>query len=232
MDRNADIGEIGKFDSLAERWWDDEGEFRALHKINPLRVEFVDRRSPVAGKSVLDVGCGGGILSEELARLGAKVTGIDAGEASLEVAKRHAAQSGLDIRYEQATAEEFAQEHSESFDIVTCMEVIEHLPDPASLVSACASLAKPEGDVYFTTLNRTLKSWLLGIVAAEYVLNLVPRGTHEYAKFVRPSELNRMCRTSGLRMRETVGLHYNPLTQQFRLAPGTDVNYFAHCTRP
>ena len=227
---NIDYSEVEKFRGDERRWWDSEGEFRTLHQINPLRVGYINERTPVSGRRVIDVGCGGGILSEALAEQGAQVTGIDAGDA-IEAAIEHLQTSQSSIEYVKSTAEHFSSTHKEAFDIVVCMEVVEHVPDPASLVSACASLCKVGGSVYFSTLNRTLKSFVLGIVGAEYVLNMLPRGTHRYDKFIRPSELNRWCHASGLMMQDLTGLHYNPMTGLFRLGPGVDVNYFAHCKR-
>lgn len=228
--RNVDPAEIEKFDRLAARWWDGEGEFKPLHQINPLRLDFIGRHSPIDGKKALDVGCGGGILTEALAVAGAEATGIDASEAPLEVARLHALESGARVAYRCVTAEELAAEQPAQWDIVCCLELLEHLPDPASMVAACAALVKPGGAVYFSTLNRNLKSFILAIVAAEYVLQLLPRGTHDYAKLIRPSELGRWCERAGLTVADMTGLHYNPLYQTYSLAPGVDVNYIAYAT--
>lgn len=225
---NVDAAEIEKFAALADRWWDPDSEFKPLHAINPLRTEYIDLYSPVRGKRVLDVGCGGGILSEALTQLGAEVTAIDMADASLAVAQIHAQKSGAQIDYIQCTAEELATQRAGEFDIVTCLEMLEHVPEPQSVVAACARLVKPGGDVYFSTINRNPKAWVMAIVGAEYVLQLLPRGTHEYRKFIKPSELELWARESGLSSRRMIGLHYNPLTQNYKLAPGVDVNYMMH----
>jgi 2-polyprenyl-6-hydroxyphenyl methylase/3-demethylubiquinone-9 3-methyltransferase len=230
--QNIDRDEIAKFEELASRWWDPESEFRPLHAINPLRLEWIDSRTSLKGKTVLDVGCGGGILAESMAARGARVTAIDMGEAPLSVARLHLKESGHSVEYLRSTAEQLAQEKPESFDVVTCMELLEHVPDPSAVVGACAQLVKPGGAVFFSTINRNPKSWLLAIVGAEYVLNLLPRGTHEYRKFIRPSELEGWGRSAGLALLELTGLHYNPLTRHYWLAPGVDVNYFAYSVRP
>lgn len=229
---NIDTAEIAKFEALASRWWDPSGEFRPLHQMNPLRANYIDRRSAVAGKRVLDVGCGGGILSEGLAQRGATVTGIDMGEAPLAVARLHLLESGLDIDYRLATAEDLASEAAGSYDIVTCLEVLEHVPDPASLVNACAQLVRPGGDVYFATINRNPKSYLFAIVGAEHLLGLLPKGTHDYARFIRPSELAGWIRRAGLDTQDISGMLYNPLTQAFSLGRDVDVNYLVHAHRP
>ncbi len=231
MNTNVDPAEIAKFEQLAARWWDAASEFKPLHDINPLRVDFIDTRAPVRGKAVLDVGCGGGILTEALAARGAQVTGIDLGEAPLAVANLHLKESGLRVDYRRVSAEDLARERPAGFDIVTCLEMLEHVPDPASTISACATLVKPGGHVFFSTINRNPKSWLFAIVGAEYVLNLLPRGTHEYLKFIKPSELERWSRAAGLRMQELTGMHYNPLTKQYWLGPGVDVNFLAWMRR-
>jgi 2-polyprenyl-6-hydroxyphenyl methylase/3-demethylubiquinone-9 3-methyltransferase len=228
---NVDPNEIAKFERLATRWWDPHGDFKPLHDINPLRLDFINDRVGLKGKKVLDVGCGGGILAESMAALGAQVTGIDMGEAPLAVARLHLKESGLHVEYRHTTAEELAEEMPGAFDVITCMEMLEHVPGPSSVVNACARLAKPSGHVFFSTINRNPKSFLLAIVGAEYVLRLLPRGTHEYMKFIRPSELEHMCRHAGLTVRELTGMHYNPLTRRFRLGPGVDVNYFAWAVR-
>ncbi len=228
---NVDHDEVAKFEELAARWWDPEGAFRPLHELNPVRLRFVDDATPVAGQRVVDVGCGGGILTEAMARLGAEVTGIDAARAPISVARLHAKDSGLDIDYRQATAESLAAEHPASYGVVTCMELLEHVPDPRATVTACAELARPGASVYFSTINRTPAAWLLAIVGAEYVAELLPRGTHTYARFIRPSELEAWCRSAGLTLRALSGLHYNPIRRSARLDANVDVNYIARCTR-
>lgn len=225
---NVDPGEIAKFEQVAHRWWDREGEFKTLHDINPLRLEYIHNRCSLASKRVLDVGCGGGILTEELARLGAKVTGIDLGEAPLTVARLHAIEGGLEIDYRQISVEQLAETEAESFDIVTNLEMLEHVPHPASIVSACGRLLKPGGKVFFSTLNRTPKAYLFAIVGAEYMLRLLPKGTHDYQRFIRPAELEAWCRTAGLELKDLTGLHYNPLTQRYWLGDGINVNYLAY----
>lgn len=227
---NVDTAELAKFEALAARWWDPHAEFKPLHEINPLRLGYIQQRVPLAGKSVLDVGCGGGILAEAMAAAGARVTGIDLAEAPLAVARLHLLESGRDVDYRRVSAEDLARERPSAYDVVTCMELLEHVPEPASTVAACATLVKPGGHVFFSTINRNLKAWLFAIVGAEYVLNLLPRGTHEYLKFIRPSELERMCRARGLRLVDLTGMHYNPVTRRYTLGPGVDVNYIA-CTR-
>jgi 2-polyprenyl-6-hydroxyphenyl methylase/3-demethylubiquinone-9 3-methyltransferase len=229
--RNMSEAEIEKFNRLAERWWDATSEFKPLHDINPLRLDYIDERTPLSGQSVLDIGTGGGILAESMAQRGAKVTGIDLADASLGVATLHARQSGLDIEYLRIDAESYAEENPARFDIVTCLETLEHVPDPASMVAACAKLVKPGGSVYFSTINRNPKAWLFAIVGAEYVLRLLPVGTHEYRMLIKPSELAYWCRQEQLDLKESIGLHYNPVTQRYWLAPGLDVNYMMHTTR-
>ena len=224
---NADPAELQKFESLAHRWWDPEGEFRPLHDINPLRLEWIAQHAPLEGARVLDVGCGGGILAEAMARRGAQVTGIDLAEKALRVAQLHLLESKLDIRYERAAAEEFSGE----FDIVTCMELLEHVPEPSSMVSACARLVRPGGQVFFSTLNRNPKSYLYAVIGAEYVLGLLPKGTHDYMRFIKPSELARWARLANLRVDELIGMTYNPLTRQYRLADDCGVNYLLRATR-
>jgi 2-polyprenyl-6-hydroxyphenyl methylase/3-demethylubiquinone-9 3-methyltransferase len=227
---NVDHAEISKFEQLAARWWDPESEFKPLHEINPLRLGYIERFISLKGKRVLDVGCGGGILSESMARQGAEVTGIDMGEAPLEVARLHLLESGLDVNYERIPVERLAQEQPESYDLVTCMEMLEHVPDPASVVRACARLTKPDGHTFFSTLNRNPKSYLFAIIGAEYLLQLLPKGTHDYAKFIRPSELERWIRDFGLRIQDITGLLYNPLTRHYSLsARDVDVNYIVGC---
>jgi 2-polyprenyl-6-hydroxyphenyl methylase/3-demethylubiquinone-9 3-methyltransferase len=223
---NADPAELAKFSDLAHRWWDPQSEFRPLHEINPLRLNWIDSISPVGKASVLDVGCGGGILAESLARKGASVTGIDLSTKALRVAQLHALESEIaNLTYQEISAEALARERPGEFDIVTCMEMLEHVPDPASVVQACATLVKPGGWVYFSTINRNAKSFLFAIVGAEYVLNLLPRGTHEYAKLIRPSELAGYCRRSGLELCHTRGMQYQPLTRKYWLNADTSVNY-------
>ena len=223
---NVDQAELTKFSSLAHRWWDVDGEFGPLHAINPLRLDWIDCISPLKGQRVLDVGCGGGILADAMARKGADVLGIDLAEKSLKVAQLHALEAGTSqITYRLVAAEALAAEMPDQFDVVTCMEMLEHVPDPASAVQACARLAKPGGWVFFSTINRNPKSFLMAILGAEYVLNLVPRGTHEYARLLRPSELARFCRDAGLDMQQSCGLQYNPISGRYRLSTDTSVNY-------
>ncbi len=230
---NVDPGEVAKFEALASRWWDPNSEFKPLHDINPLRANWIDTKAPVAGSQLVDVGCGGGLLAEAMTQRGAHVTGIDMGEAPLSVAKLHQLESGLTINYRQMTAEQLAEEAPESFDRVTCMEMLEHVPDPAAVIQACARLVKPGGQVFFSTLNRNPKAYLFAIIGAEYVMNLLPRGTHEYSKFIRPSEMGQWIREAGLEMREIVGMTYNPLTKRYRLNPDdVSVNYLVHCEKP
>jgi 2-polyprenyl-6-hydroxyphenyl methylase/3-demethylubiquinone-9 3-methyltransferase len=228
---NADPAELEKFSNLAHRWWDPQGEFRPLHEINPLRLDWIDRHAPLAGKAVLDVGCGGGILAEAMAQRGAQVTGIDLSDKALRVAQLHLLESNLSVKYERAMAEEFAAEHSGAFDVVTCMELLEHLPQPESMVAACARLVRPGGQVFFSTINRNPKAYLFAVIGAEYVLNLLPKGTHDYARFIKPSELSRWSRSAGLRPDELIGMTYNPLTRRYRLGRDCDVNYLLHCSR-
>jgi 2-polyprenyl-6-hydroxyphenyl methylase/3-demethylubiquinone-9 3-methyltransferase len=223
---NADAAELAKFSDLAHRWWDADGEFRPLHQINPLRLAWINSLMPLQEKRVLDIGCGGGILSDAMARLGATVTGIDLSTKALRIAQLHALDAQTDnVQYREISAEAMAQEQPGGFDVVTCMEMLEHVPDPASVVQACAALVKPGGWVFFSTLNRNPKSFLLAIVGAEYVLNMLPRGTHEYAKMIKPSELAGFCRSSGLNVVNTRGLSFNPLTQRYWMNSDTSVNY-------
>lgn len=231
--QNVDPAEIAKFEELASRWWDRNSEFKPLHEINPLRVNYIDQRSPLAERRVLDVGCGGGILSEAMALRGAKVTGIDMGEAPLGVARLHQLESGAKVDYFQTTAEELAEDQPGYYDVVTCLEMLEHVPNPASVIRACAALCKPGGDLYFSTINRNPKSFALAIVGAEYVLQLLPKGTHEYRKFIRPSELSGWIRENDLRLEDMTGLTYNPITRQYRLNDrDVDVNYMVHVKKP
>jgi len=230
---NADPQELAKFSDLAHRWWDLEGEFRPLHQINPLRLDWIDGLSPLKGRRVLDVGCGGGVLSDAMARRGAQVLGIDLASKPLKVAQLHALEAGTQaVEYREVAAETLAAEVPGTFDTVTCMEMLEHVPDPAAIVRACATLVKPGGWVFFSTLNRNPKSFLFAIVGAEHVLNLLPKGTHEYARFIKPSELARWCRDAGLDIQATRGMTYNPLTRRYGLGSDTDVNYLIACIRP
>jgi 2-polyprenyl-6-hydroxyphenyl methylase/3-demethylubiquinone-9 3-methyltransferase len=224
---NADQAELEKFSKLAHRWWDPEGEFRPLHDINPLRLEWIAEHAPLGGAAVLDVGCGGGILAEAMARRGARVTGIDLSEKALRVAELHLHESKLAVRYEKSSVEDYVGE----FDVVTCMELLEHVPDPASMVAACARLARPGGQVFFSTINRNPKSYLFAVVGAEYVLGLLPKGTHDYQRFIKPSELARWSRAAGLRIDEVIGMTYNPVTRRYRLGSDCDVNYLQRATR-
>ena len=231
--RNVDPQEIAKFEALASRWWDRDGEFRPLHEINPLRANFIDEHSPVAGKRLVDVGCGGGILAEAMAQRGATVTGIDMGEAPLAVARLHQQESGLAVEYRQSTAEELAAREAGSFDIVCCLEMLEHVPDPGSVISACAALAKAGGSLYFSTINRNPKAFVFAIVGAEHILRLLPAGTHDYAKFIKPSELAGWIRDAGLVVEGMTGLTYNPLTKYYRLnARDVSVNYMVRAVKP
>ncbi|TVQ88607.1 MAG: bifunctional 2-polyprenyl-6-hydroxyphenol methylase/3-demethylubiquinol 3-O-methyltransferase UbiG [Chromatiaceae bacterium] len=230
---NVDQAEVSKFEALAARWWDPFSEFKSLHDINPLRLDYVQRRVPLAGREVLDVGCGGGILSESMALAGARVTGIDMGEEPLRVAELHTLETGAEVTYRQMTVEELAHERPASFDVITCMELLEHVPDPASVIAACAQLVRPGGHVFFSTLNRNPKSYLFAILGAEYVLGLLPRGTHDYARFITPVELDHWVRQTELRLIDLTGLTYNPVTRQYRLDPkDLDVNYLATGRRP
>ena len=228
---NADPAELEKFSQLAHRWWDPEGEFRPLHEINPLRLGWIDQHAGLKGKVVLDVGCGGGILTEAMTRLGAQVTGIDLSDKALRVAELHLHESGLKVSYLKQSAEAFAEQNAGAFDVVTCMELLEHVPEPDAMVAACARLLKPGGQAFFSTINRNPKSYLFAVVGAEYVLKLLPKGTHDYARFIKPSELTRWCRAAGLRAEELVGMTYNPLTRVYRLGSDCDVNYLLRCTK-
>jgi 2-polyprenyl-6-hydroxyphenyl methylase/3-demethylubiquinone-9 3-methyltransferase len=230
---NADPQELAKFSELAHRWWDPQSEFRPLHQINPLRLDWIDALVPLAGKRVLDVGCGGGILADSMARRGAQVLGIDLASKPLKVAQLHAMEAGTaGVSYREVAAETLAAEAPGQFDVVTCMEMLEHVPDPSSSIAACAALAKPGGWLFFSTINRNAKAFLFAIVGAEYVLGLLPRGTHEYAKFVRVSELAHWCRSAGLELAHTRGLEYNPLTKRYWLSSDTSVNYMVACRKP
>ncbi len=228
---NVDPIELEKFAQLAHKWWDPKSEFKPLHDINPLRVDYIDRLAGIAGKAALDVGCGGGILSESMAERGAKVTGIDLGEKPLQVAKLHLLESGKQVEYIKVAVEEFATQRPEQYDIVTCMELLEHVPDPQSTIAACAKLVKPGGWVFFSTINRNLKAYLLAVIGAEYVLHLLPRGTHDYSKFIKPSELAQYARNAGLSLADLTGMTYNPLSQVYSLGKDSDVNYMIACRR-
>ena len=228
----VDTAEIAKFEALASRWWDKNSEFKPLHDINPLRANYIDERSPVAQQKVIDVGCGGGILAESLAQRGAVVTGIDMGEAPLSVARLHALEVGVSLSYERITAEEKAQQCAGEFDVVTCMEMLEHVPDPSSIVKACADLVKPGGDVYFSTINRNPKAYAFAILGAEYLLKMLPKGTHDYDKFIRPSELAQWLRSAGLELQNLSGMTYNPITKHYKLdANDVSVNYLLHAKK-
>ena len=228
---NVDERELAKFGDLAHRWWDPNSEFKPLHEINPLRLDWIDRHAGLAGKTVLDVGCGGGILAEAMASRGAIVTGIDLSEKPLGVARLHLLESGLKVDYRQVAVEDLAKEMPARFDAVTCMEMLEHVPDPGSVIRACATLVKPGGQVFFSTLNRNPKSYLFAVLGAEYILKLLPKGTHDYARFIRPAELARYAREAGLENQELLGMHYNPIRKVYSLGPGTDVNYLMRTSR-
>lgn len=230
MNTNVDPAELQKFSELAHRWWDPQSEFRPLHEINPLRLDYIDRIASLRGKAVLDVGCGGGILAEAMAARGARVTGIDLAEKPLKVAQLHLLESKLDVTYRNVAVESLAQEAPQAFDVVTCMEMLEHVPDPGSVVRACSALLKPGGHAFFATINRNPKSYLFAIIGAEYVLKLLPRGTHDYARFIKPSELSAVCRSSGLEVISLIGMTYNPFTRVYALGADTDVNYIL-CAR-
>jgi 2-polyprenyl-6-hydroxyphenyl methylase/3-demethylubiquinone-9 3-methyltransferase len=232
MTTNADPLEINKFSELAHRWWDPTSEFRPLHEINPLRLEWINARVPLAGKKVIDIGCGGGVLSESMAKKGAVVTGIDLSEKALKVADLHSLESGVEVRYQHISAEDMALAEPGQYDVVTCMEMLEHVPDPASIVRAAATLVKPGGHLFFSTLNRNPKSYLFAIIGAEYVLRMLPRGTHDYAKFLTPAELSQFVRSAGLQVDALKGLTYNPLTKIYSLNADTSVNYMVATSRP
>jgi len=229
---NVDDAEISRFEALASRWWDPAGDFRPLHEINPLRLDYIRQRATLKDSSVLDIGCGGGILAESMAVNGARVTGIDMAEGTLAVARLHQAESGTNVDYHKTTAESFASEHASDFDVVTCLEMLEHVPEPMKVVASCAELVRPGGDVFISTINRNPKSFLFAIVGAEYLLRLLPAGTHQYEKFIRPSELEAWARHAGLQLRGSIGLHYNPLTREYSLGDNLDVNYLMHFRRP
>jgi 2-polyprenyl-6-hydroxyphenyl methylase/3-demethylubiquinone-9 3-methyltransferase len=224
---NVDQDEIAKFEKLAGRWWDPHSEFKPLHDINPLRLDYINRLAPLAGRRVIDVGCGGGLLTEGMARRGAQVTGIDMGKAPLGVARLHQLESGLDIEYRQATAEQLAASHAGSFDIVTCLEMLEHVPDPGAVIAACAQLIREDGHIFLSTINRNPKAYLFAVVGAEYLLRMLPRGTHDYSKFIRPSEIAAWARDCGLQLTDLTGMSYNPLTQEYHLGSDVSVNYLA-----
>ncbi|NCY12674.1 MAG: bifunctional 2-polyprenyl-6-hydroxyphenol methylase/3-demethylubiquinol 3-O-methyltransferase UbiG [Burkholderiaceae bacterium] len=229
---NVDYSEIDKFSALAHRWWDPTSEFKPLHAINPLRLGWIQSITNLQGKRILDVGCGGGILAESLSKAGATVTGIDLSSKALKVAELHQLESGTSVRYLTISAEDLAKEESQSYDVVTCMEMLEHVPDPSSVVQACAKLCKPGGHIFFSTLNRNPKSYLFAIIGAEYILQLLPKGTHQYEKFIKPSELAQFTRAAGLEVIELKGMTYNPITQIYRLGSDTDVNYMMATRKP
>lgn len=229
---NVDHVEIEKFNSVADRWWDLQGEFKPLHKINPVRVNYINQKVNLVDQVVLDVGCGGGILTEALAHRGAKVTGIDMGVQPLEVARNHAVESNLNIDYHHSTAEAFSEQKPEAFEMVTCLELLEHVPSPHSVIQACARMCKPGGHLFFSTINRNPKAYVMAILGAEYILNMVPKGTHEYAKLIKPSELAEWIRSAGLDLIELKGLVMNPLTGQFKMSQDVGINYFAYCRKP
>lgn len=234
---NVDEAEVAKFEALASRWWDKESEFKPLHEINPLRLNYIDEIAGLAGKNVLDVGCGGGILSESMARRGASVTGIDMGDKPIKIAKLHALEAGIEINYQKISAEDLADQSGENpeqqFDVITCLEMLEHVPDPSSIIKACTRMLKPGGHLFLSTINRNPKAYLLAIIGAEYVLNMLPRGTHDYAKFIRPAELSRWVRAAGLEVKGSTGLVYNPLTKRYKLSErDVDVNYLMHTLKP
>lgn len=229
---NVHLHEINKFGSMAERWWDTHGEFKTLHDINPLRISFIQKYANLTGKHIVDVGCGGGILSEGLARHGAEATGIDLSEELIDIAELHGLESGINVHYQKISAEEYAEQRAAGFDHVTCMEMLEHVPDPSSIVAACAKMVKPGGFVFFSTLNRKPKAYLLAILAAEYILQMLPKGTHDFKTFIKPSELSHWCRDAGLEMKGIVGIEYNPFKKHFSLGNDIDVNYIIAFQRP
>ncbi|MFT5114469.1 MAG: 2-polyprenyl-6-hydroxyphenyl methylase/3-demethylubiquinone-9 3-methyltransferase [Parasphingorhabdus sp.] len=229
---NVDPAEIEKFESLASRWWDPDSEFKPLHDMNPVRLDYINDRANLQASNAVDIGCGGGILSEAMCRAGAAVTGVDMGTTPLMIARLHAQDNNLDINYRQCTAEELAIEKPGKYDVVTCMEMLEHVPDPAAIVQACSQLLRPGGEVFFSTINRNAKAWLMAIVGAEYILNLLPKGTHHYKNLIRPSELASWARHSGLIIKDITGIHYNPFTKGFKIGAGVDINYIVHAKRP
>jgi 2-polyprenyl-6-hydroxyphenyl methylase/3-demethylubiquinone-9 3-methyltransferase len=229
---NVDAAELAKFDSFAARWWDTEGDFRALHEINPLRLDWIRQQVKLAGRKVVDIGCGGGILTESMSAANATVTGIDMAEGPLAVAKLHQHESGAEVDYRQCTAEELSEAEPGQYDVVTCLEMLEHVPDPSQVIRSCAELVKPGGHVFFSTINRNPKSFMFAIVGAEYILRLLPTGTHEYEKFIRPSELEAWARSAGLELQSSIGMQYNPLTKVYSLGPNVDVNYLMSFRRP
>jgi len=229
---NVDPSELQKFSDLAHRWWDPDAEFRPLHEINPLRLEWINARAALAGKNVVDIGCGGGILAESMAKKGATVTGVDLSDKALKVADLHSLESGVQVRYEKIAAEDLAAREAGQFDVVTCMEMLEHVPDPGSIVQACATLVKPGGKVFFSTLNRNPKAYLFAVLGAEYLLRMLPKGTHDYAKFITPAELSQFARNAGLTVDSLKGMSYNPITRIYSLNQDISVNYLIACTRP
>ena len=230
--KNLDHDEVNKFDELAAKWWDKDGEFRPLHQINPLRVDFIEERSSMKDKKVLDVGCGGGILAEALSELGANVTGIDASENTIGVAKSHSRSIASDVIYIQNTIEEFISSHpNEKFDVITCLEMLEHVPSPNEIIKSCSNLLKDDGNIFFSTINRNPRSYLFAVIGAEYILNLLPKGTHDYEKFIKPSELAKWIREAGLNSKETIGLSYNPITGNYWLGKDIQVNYMVHAKK-
>ena len=231
-ENNVDPGEIAKFDALASRWWDPDGDFRPLHQINPLRLDFIRQRTRLPEARGLDVGCGGGILAESMDKQGATVTGIDMAKSPLAVARLHQTESGTNVKYLQSTAEGLAEQRPQEFDVITCLEMLEHVPSPTDVIEACVRLVKPVGDVFFSTINRNPKSFLFAIIGAEYMLRLLPAGTHHYDKFIRPSELEEWSRHAGLELRDSIGMHYNPLSKEYSLGRNVDVNYLMHFHRP
>lgn len=228
---NVDAAELNKFAELAHKWWDKTSEFKPLHEINPLRLNYIEQAICLKGKTVLDVGCGGGILSESMAEKGAQVTGIDLGDKALKVAQLHSLESGVEVDYQLVSVETLAEQQPARFDVVTCLEMLEHVPDPASVIAACAKLVKPQGHLFFSTINRNPKSYLFAVIGAEYVLNLLPRGTHDYEKFIKPSELASWARAAGLSLQGQTGMSYNPITQQYSLGADTSVNYLMHMVK-
>jgi len=231
MDKNVDPAEIAKFESLAASWWDLEGESKPLHEINPLRLAYIKKNSELNDKQLIDVGCGGGILSEALAKSGAQVTAIDMGTMPLNIAKLHALEAELSIDYQQSTAEAIAEKYAGRFDIVTCMEMLEHVPDPVSVINACSQMVRPGGDLFFSTLNRHPKAYLFAVLGAEYIMNMLPKGTHDYQRFIRPSEMANWCRQADLEVCDITGLSYNPITKNYNLGDDIKVNYLMHCRR-